>query len=81
MFSLSIAHARRIVWYRKLKDEDDGTHQTFALDADDVAIASLTPGSVDHVAEVVAEAVADSDAYQFTLIVTCAYSVRKTLQS
>jgi len=68
----------RIALYRKLEDEDGGTHQTFALYADEVAIASVAPGTVDHVAEVVAEAETDSDTDQSTLVVTCAHSVRVT---
>ena len=58
--------------------EDDGTHQTFSLDADKVAVASLAPGSVDHVTKVIAVAVSDRDADQPTLVVSCAHNVNVT---
>jgi len=62
----------------RMEGEDNGTHQAFSLDADKVAIALLAPGAVDHVTEVVAEAVSDSYADQLTLIITCANSISVT---
>jgi len=45
-------------------------YQTFSLDANEVAVAGLAPGSIDHVTEIVSEAVSNSDADQSTLVLS-----------